>query len=202
MDENTPKGKRELIIEAAEKVFSEKGFFQAKVEEIAAEAGVGKGTVYEYFSSKQEVFQEMLKHIGRDIDLKSVNTGHSSAVERIRGIVEIHLNFMLKHRNMARVLMQEHLTMTDELLAFMKKSRDDKLKALENIIIDGMEKGEFRKDIDPVVTAHLIFGATISLSGDIIDGDGALTVEELTDHVIDMALYGIAAMREKSLSQS
>ena len=195
LEGEVPKGKRELIIKAAEKIFSEKGFFQAKVEEIAAEAGVGKGTVYEYFSSKQEVFYEMLKDITRDLDLKDLGNNLSSAVEKVRKIVETHLNFMLKHRNMARVLMQEHLTMTDELFDYMKTNRDDKLKALEGIIIEGIEKGEFRKDIDPEVTAHLIFGATISLSGDIVQGDEAMTVQELTEHVINTMLYGIAAIR-------
>jgi TetR/AcrR family fatty acid metabolism transcriptional regulator len=198
LDESVPKGKRELIIEAAEKIFSEKGFFRAKVEEIAAEAGVGKGTVYEYFSSKEEVFKEMLLHISKDIRLKSKQSGDlASAISRIEEIVEEHLNFILRHRSMARVMMQEHLTMTDEIFSNMKKNRDDKLKALENIIIEGINKGEFRKDINPEVTAHLIFGATMSLSGDIIDEDGALTIRELTDHVVDMILYGIASFRDK-----
>lgn len=190
------KGKRELIIEAAEKIFSQKGFFQAKVEEIAAAAGVGKGTVYEYFSSKEEVFMEMIKEITKDIDLDYLNSSHfPSSTEKIREIMKEHLNFMLKHQNMARVMMQEHITMTDQILQHMKKTREDKLKSLENIIVEGVGNGEFRQDINSTVTAHLIFGATISLSGDIIEGDNALSVQELTDRAIDMMLYGIAAAR-------
>ncbi|TLM97504.1 helix-turn-helix transcriptional regulator, partial [bacterium] len=53
--------KRVQIIKAAIKVFSEKGFHDAKVEDIAQQADVGKGTVYEYFSSKTELFQEMFR---------------------------------------------------------------------------------------------------------------------------------------------
>lgn len=190
--ESVPKGKRELIIEAAEKIFSQKGFFQAKVEEIAAEAGVGKGTVYEYFSSKEEVFKEMLMHVIKDIDLSMNKSGHPhSALERIREIVEKHLSFMLKHRNMAIVLMQEHLTMSDDLLDTMKTNRDNKLKTLERIVVEGMERGEFRKDINPMITAHLIFGATISLSGDIVEEGEVMSIQDLTDRVIDTMLYGI-----------
>ena len=51
--------KRELILEAAARVFGEKGFHQATVEEIAKEAGVGKGTIYQYFDSKDEIFREL-----------------------------------------------------------------------------------------------------------------------------------------------
>ena len=43
------KGKRELILEAAINVFSTKGYHNTRMEEIASQAGVGKGTIYEYF---------------------------------------------------------------------------------------------------------------------------------------------------------
>ena len=51
--------KRQRIINGAIAVFSRKGFYKATIEEIAEQADVGKGTVYEYFSSKKELFQEM-----------------------------------------------------------------------------------------------------------------------------------------------
>lgn len=51
--------KRETILLAASDVFSEKGFHNAKILDIAKAAGVGKGTIYEYFSSKSELFYEM-----------------------------------------------------------------------------------------------------------------------------------------------
>ncbi len=54
------KDKRSLIIEAAFRVFSEKGYYNAKIEEIAEEAGIGKGTVYSYFNNKQELFDTMV----------------------------------------------------------------------------------------------------------------------------------------------
>ena len=57
MDEKQER--RDNILEAAALVFSEKGYHQARVEEIAVQAGIGKGTVYEYFASKLELFQEM-----------------------------------------------------------------------------------------------------------------------------------------------
>ena len=61
--------KRLRIIEAAVIVFSRKGFHRAKVEEIAEVAGVGKGTVYEYFKSKKELFLEMVLYIHQNMRL-------------------------------------------------------------------------------------------------------------------------------------
>ena len=54
--------KRVEILKAALKVISVMGFEGAKMEDIAKEAGVGKGTIYEYFDSKNTMFTEMLRH--------------------------------------------------------------------------------------------------------------------------------------------
>ena len=54
------KEKRILILEAAKELFEEKGYHEAKISEIAIVAGIGKGTVYEYFESKQSLFEEMI----------------------------------------------------------------------------------------------------------------------------------------------
>lgn len=50
--------KRQDILNSAMELFKEKGFHNTRMEEIALKAGVGKGTLYEYFTSKQEIFDE------------------------------------------------------------------------------------------------------------------------------------------------
>ena len=57
-----PKDKRENIISSASEIFGCKGFHQANIVDIADNAGIGKGTVYEYFKSKNELFVEVVKH--------------------------------------------------------------------------------------------------------------------------------------------
>lgn len=49
---NAKLSKRDMILAAAIRVFSQKGYHHTRMEEIAIEAGIGKGTIYEYFSSK------------------------------------------------------------------------------------------------------------------------------------------------------
>lgn len=56
-----PKAKRELILKSAAEVFAVKGFHDASINEIALRAKIGKGTVYEYFSSKNELFLEVIR---------------------------------------------------------------------------------------------------------------------------------------------
>ncbi|HAS74263.1 MAG TPA: hypothetical protein DCS67_08985 [Clostridiales bacterium UBA8960] len=56
-----PKGKRDNILNSASDVFNNKGFHLANINDIAEHAGIGKGTVYEYFTSKNELFIEVVK---------------------------------------------------------------------------------------------------------------------------------------------
>lgn len=57
-----PKGKRDDILSSASDVFNTKGFHLANINDIAEHAGIGKGTVYEYFSSKNELFVEVVRY--------------------------------------------------------------------------------------------------------------------------------------------
>ncbi|HAU32409.1 MAG: Transcriptional regulator [Desulfotomaculum sp. 46_296] len=60
-----PKNKEEVILSAALTVFIEKGFSNSSIKDIANTAGVGKGTIYEYFKNKNELF---IKTIGFEIN--------------------------------------------------------------------------------------------------------------------------------------
>ena len=57
--------KKNDILSAAKSLFKEKGFHNTKMDEIAANAGVGKGTLYEYYKNKQDIFDEACIEIGR-----------------------------------------------------------------------------------------------------------------------------------------
>ena len=60
-------GKRQILVEAAAQVFSKQGFANTRVSDISQHAGVGKGTVYEYFSSKEELFFAVFQWLNVEI---------------------------------------------------------------------------------------------------------------------------------------
>lgn len=77
------------ILEAAAEVFATRGFHEARVEEIAALAGVGKGTIYLYFPDKQELFLAMIDNrlkLGME-RLKSRSGGTGSAAQRFSAVI-------------------------------------------------------------------------------------------------------------------
>ena len=75
---------RQAIVEAAMRIFGQTGFREAKIADIAAEAGVATGTLYNYFSSKEEIFQSILDDgllTGRTLE-RDTSTGKKAGVER------------------------------------------------------------------------------------------------------------------------
>jgi AcrR family transcriptional regulator len=78
------------IVEAALEVFAERGFSAARIDDVAARAGISKGTLYLYFASKEELFkavvrQALLPNLARVERMLAAHPG--SAAERIRAVI-------------------------------------------------------------------------------------------------------------------
>ncbi|MGE5405031.1 MAG: TetR/AcrR family transcriptional regulator [Candidatus Saccharibacteria bacterium] len=152
--------KRGRILESAQIVFSRKGYHQAKIEEIAVLADVGKGTVYEYFSSKLELFKEMFIRVMRNY---TANVGElpeaqsTTAKEKIIWLFENHLRFIVEHRDFAVVTFGDMGGMDEELLKWMYEMRKEAIARLEALVQEGITAGEFR-EVDPEVMANFLGG--------------------------------------------
>ncbi|WP_366923760.1 TetR/AcrR family transcriptional regulator [Metallumcola ferriviriculae] len=184
--------KRSQILRAAARVFSTKGFHKAKVEEIAAEAEVGKGTVYEYFSSKKELFQEMFKSssmfyldvLERKLDNKD------SVVEKLRQVVSLHLNFIEKHKDIARIILREHMDLGEHLTSWMIEKQEEKVAYIQKLIDEGIDRGEL-KVMDTAVVARMFLGA-VAFSGHMLFFGQEADTEHLTEQVMETLLNGMA----------
>ncbi len=97
------------ILDAALAVFSKSGYHEARIEDIAERAGVGKGTVYLYFPGKRELFQALIERITGE-HLKTIEAALSesgSLEERLTLAVRKHLLFFESNRDLAGLNVQE-----------------------------------------------------------------------------------------------
>ena len=190
------RGKMEQILKAAIKVFACKGFHHARVEEIANEAGVGKGTVYEYFKSKQDLFQEMLKYIHSlylekfMIDLEEKHTFK----EKVQYLLKSRLRFILEHKEMAQIFMTDPPPLDDDFKQWFLDLEKQQIQFLQSNVVDSIKKGEL-KDVDSHIAARIIagvincFGSSIILnSQDMAEND----LEALSATTVDLLYQGIA----------
>jgi len=99
---------RRRLLDAAEIEFGEKGFHNASVAGITQAAGVGLGTFYLYFQTKEDIFRELVRHMGRALR-HALSTAIAGVAPRMRAErvgLEAFLRFVTEHRNLYRVVQE------------------------------------------------------------------------------------------------
>ncbi|MEN6327452.1 MAG: TetR/AcrR family transcriptional regulator [Syntrophomonas sp.] len=192
---NSKKGKRELIIEAAVQVFSSKGYHNTRMEEIANVAGIGKGTIYEYFKSKLQLFQEMLGDGLRVYydNFDPENMEQMPVAERLRMIFETHIRFCRDHKDLTRILFWDTDVIDEELREWGYSMRQDKEGRILDIIKDGVARGELR-DVDLALTKIIITGAIAATWAPITLDDWDVEPGLLARNAVDILMNGIRAV--------
>jgi TetR/AcrR family fatty acid metabolism transcriptional regulator len=163
---NKNKDKHIRIIKAATKIFAQKGFFQAKVSDIAKEAQVADGTIYLYFENKDDIlislFEEQMNRVLED--MKTQISKENNAIKKIEKFAYNHLKLMELNKNMAEIIQVELRQSTK----FMKEYKNEKfhqyLNLIGDIIEEGQQKGIFKKDIIPGIAKRAFFGALDEMS--------------------------------------
>jgi TetR/AcrR family fatty acid metabolism transcriptional regulator len=163
---NKNKDKHIRIIKAATKIFAKKGFFQAKVSDIAKEAQVADGTIYLYFENKDDIlislFEEQMNRVLED--MKKQISKENDAIKKMEKFAYNHLKLMELNKNMAEIIQVELRQSTK----FMKEYKNERfhqyLNLIGEIIEEGQQKGIFKEDIIPGIAKRAFFGALDEMS--------------------------------------
>jgi len=150
--------KRTLILEAAVRVFAEKGYHTCRVGDIAEEAGVAYGLLYHYFGSKEEVLETVFRATWGELlsAVRGVEELGEPAPEQIRKVAAIVLRSWQRDPDLIRVLVRE-ITRSPQLQREIDEV-GQAFEALERIIVRGQEEGTLRQDIDPRLAAWIFYG--------------------------------------------
>jgi TetR/AcrR family fatty acid metabolism transcriptional regulator len=154
------------IIAAATKIFSQKGFFKAKVSEIAKEAGIADGTVYIYFKHKDDILISLFEEKMQEVldNMKEQINQETDPLKKIERFALVHLQLIEDHQDIAEIIQVE----LRQSSMFMKNYRNTKfleyLNLISTIIQEGKEKGVIREDIMPGIAKRAFFGALDEMS--------------------------------------
>ena len=152
--------KRKDILTSAKTLFNEKGFHNTKMEEIAVRAGVGKGTLYEYFKSKQDIFDEScianvflikegIKEISnKDISFKEKLVEIFDRKEKSMKCEDISIDGMLSHKNI----------ISEKVVKTMLGHISDMYEIIIKIVDQGKQEGVVIKNIPSEVIACTVIG--------------------------------------------
>ncbi|MGH2906972.1 MAG: TetR/AcrR family transcriptional regulator [Solirubrobacterales bacterium] len=153
--------RREEILDAAERVFAEKGFHETGIADIAAELGIGHGTFYRYFDNKQDIAAQVLERAvmgiakaGFSEDPESTNTLEDYRAQTTRIMTNM---FEVLEQNPAAMQLFHAQAQGIDAQA-LQRSFEAYSEFTERFLVNGVEKGFLRAELDTEITAQALVG--------------------------------------------
>jgi len=156
------RNKEVLIFQSAWELFSEKGFHDTTISEIAKKTGIGKGTVYEYFKSKEELVQKMIIFNLENAHEESVCSikGIESPEEKLRIIGKIDIDRGMDILKTMKILQMiddfDKVNMKNNVFEILNK----RFIMIEGVIQEGMEKNIF--NVDKSINGTVLYIGTMN----------------------------------------
>jgi AcrR family transcriptional regulator len=188
MTRTRTQSKQESILEAASRVFSGREYHLVLTEEIAEEAGIGKGTIYRYFANKEDLYFATIVHGFEKLheQLGAVLAREASPTRRLESIARESMTFFwsrrdfyaLMYRNEKRFLAQE---------SRIRKTRERLVRLVQETIVDGIDRREFR-GVDPKTASELFLGMVRAMNVFRRESD---TLDSLVAQMMEIFTAGI-----------
>jgi TetR/AcrR family fatty acid metabolism transcriptional regulator len=200
--------KRQLILDAAIKVFARTGYHGSRVSDIAREAGIAYGLVYHYFKNKEEILDTIFGEQWTAFleAVEAIAEATTSTEDKLLSISALILNAYRVRSDWVKVLVFE-------IQRSQRFSDPDQVRAMGRlfqlvgrIISNAQEAGELRADIDPQIASYLFVGGLdIVVTSHVlnvltIEGDSSAQANyylKVARTVVDLFLNGIRAQEDR-----
>lgn len=153
--------KEKDIIEAAIKVFAEKGYFKSKISKIADEAGVATGSVYVYYENKEDILLKIFEQLWGNIYLEAKlikNKNNSSPLEKLESLIDMAFGTFMENTALAIVYVNEQSNLIQYSPQKFTDNYDKFLDLCEDIIREGINKGVMAENIDVQIFRNYFLG--------------------------------------------
>lgn len=160
--------KKELIRTAAVKIIADEGFFAATTDKIAKEAGVAVGTIYNYFSGKEDILNYIfdVEYQKRYELYQKIKNSQADPLFKIKELLHFHFNEIQKEPHIIKIILAEKITASrNQLISFEKFAKLSSI--LSEIITEGIDKGYLKK-CDPKIISILIFSFIEAIMGEFL----------------------------------
>jgi AcrR family transcriptional regulator len=181
--------KRELVLERALELFTEKGFQRTTIDDIGASLGVTKPFIYTYFDSKYSILEQLYDRAYDELfsdTLAILNQKEGTAPARLKKLIAIYVEQNVKRQKLTAMMLEEEKNLDAKKLAEVKRKHREFDMKLARLIEEGVKAGEFH-----VEDAKLV---SLAISGMVrwihrwYSPKGRLTVAELSRQMSDLAL--------------
>jgi len=193
---------RERLIQTAAIHFGAAGFTDARIDAIAQDAGLAKGTVYNYFESKQELFGVVVEEGARLAAARFDEADSGGPVRtRLLAVAEADVSVLRESEAFVKVLVREAMSFHPETYPIIQARLAPYVIAVAGLLQDGIDQGEIRDDT-PVEQLALLFVGTLSLLYVQHWGSGGAwpTLDEIPAFAVTSFLDGATSHRRHTRS--
>lgn len=196
MNTGRKEAKRERILDAAVLEIARHGYYRATVSTIARRAGVADGTIYLYFKNKEDllvsIFERAMERFDREAR-RIVEEGGAGAEDKLRRLVALHLTLLGEDQDLA-VIFQVEFRHTLHILERLSRSRmRDYLTLIARVVEQGKDEGVFKRDLDALFTAKVVFGILDEMATDWVLSNKNIRLAARSEPVNDLILGGLRA---------
>lgn len=176
----------DAILDAAQRVFAEKGFEGASIADIARVAGISDGLVYRYFRNKRELLYGVLRQFYQRImvDLEHEVFGQDRFRARLEALIKRHIEVFVADTDLCRLFIAEVRVASDYEGSTIQELNRRYTSILIRIVKEAVKTGEVRAEVNPKLLRDVIFGAIEHLAWGHVNGRRQLraapTARELT----------------------
>ncbi|MBE2225168.1 MAG: TetR/AcrR family transcriptional regulator [Anaerolineae bacterium] len=159
--QNSQKKREAEVYAVAARLFATKGFHATRMQDIADELGMQKGSLYYYFNSKDDLLKELVTGSIQEAQdsLQTILDSDQSPKQKLALAITEHLRILQQNADLHLINAQEILMSLDEETAVTTNTR---LKNYENIwsaiVQEGIDTGDFRPDLDQKIIVKALLG--------------------------------------------
>jgi AcrR family transcriptional regulator len=189
---------REGIFQAALRVVRENGFEGLTMDRVAEIAGVAKGSLYNYFPTKQALLQFIFDRVVSPAieRARAVVASSVSPVEKLRGVLREWFDHFGEYRGVFETIFADK-TVRQFCADARRTKYGEGLALLEAVFREGIEQGVFR-GIDPQVASEIVLGALILPVERDLDSGQRRSALEWVEKFLDVILWGVSTSRPSS----
>lgn len=156
--------RRQLILEAATKSFSLFGYKATTMDQVSKLANVGKGTIYTFFKNKEELFDEIISSLIKDMKaVAEQEIKHDSTIdENVNRVLFKLLEFRKSHQLTIKLFQEEREIGTQAVVDVVQRVEQAIINYMKGIIQEAIDRGEI-KPCNPEITAFVMLKMYVSL---------------------------------------
>lgn len=195
--------RRRAIIDAAAKVFVQKGYDLAFVSEIAAVAGVSDGLIYRYFDDKRALLDVVLSEYFQKIvaKLEKAAASEASFPEKVHNLISQHLRSFLEDLDFCRFFVSDVRSANGYRGSPVQKLNRAYTRIFIRVLEEGVAAGKMRADLDPRLVRDVVFGAVEHVAWRHALRGKAIDIDDFARQLTEITLNGVALGAKRPVSR-